>query len=249
MPRIFDNIEERLLPALQTTLGLAYRADFCVGYLNLRGWKELAPHIEPWPGGPGHCCRLLVGMQRPPDEQLRLALTNSDPLDRISNRVASDFKRALAEQLRRQLTLGMPTNDDETGLRQLARQIRAGKVQVRLFLRYPLHAKLYLLFRTDPINPVIGYLGSSNLTMAGLARQGELNVDVLDGDACSKLARWFDDRWQDRWSLDISQELVEIIEQSWAREEPIPPLPHLPQDGLPPLTRGTGRPGRVPSAP
>ena len=34
----------------------------------------------------------------------------------------------------------------------------------------------------DPVNPAIGFLGSSNLTLAGLSRQGELNVDVMDHD-------------------------------------------------------------------
>ena len=69
----------------------------------------------------------------------------------------------------------------------------------------------------------MGYLGSSNLTLAGLSRQGELNVDVVDADSCDKLEDWFEDRWNDRWCIDISKELVEIIEQSWAREELIPP--------------------------
>jgi len=94
---------------------------------------------------------------------------------------------------------------------------------VKLFLRHPLHAKLYLLFRPDPINPAVGYLGSSNLTFAGLSKQGELNVDVLDHDACQKLAKWFEERWNDHWCIDISDELANIIKESWAREEPIPP--------------------------
>jgi superfamily II DNA or RNA helicase len=109
------------------------------------------------------------------------------------------------------------------GLRRLAVQLKAHKVIVKLFLRHPLHAKLYLLFRPDPISPTIGYLGSSNLTFAGLAHQGELNIDVLDQDACQKLAQWFEERWEDRWCIDISKELLTIIEESWAREDTIPP--------------------------
>jgi superfamily II DNA or RNA helicase len=59
--------------------------------------------------------------------------------------------------------------------------------------------------------------------LAGLSKQGELNVDVLDHDACDKLAKWFEDRWNDRFCIDISKELVDIINESWARPEPIPP--------------------------
>jgi hypothetical protein len=106
---------------------------------------------------------------------------------------------------------------------QLAEQIRTKKLVVKVYLRHPLHAKLYLLHRQDANNPVTGFLGSSNLTLAGLAKQGELNVDVLEHDACNKLVDWFEDRWTDRWCIDISKELADIIDESWAGERLVPP--------------------------
>jgi len=218
MPRIFDNIEKQLLAALRETLNVSDRADFCVGYFNLRGWKQLDSHIEKWAGGKDNCYRLLVGMQRLPQEELISALSLVKADKEIDQQTALRIKKKLAEEFREQLTYGIPTNDDEAGLRRLAAQIKAKKVVVKLFLRHQLHAKLYLLFRPDPINPTIGYMGSSNLTFAGLAQQGELNIDVLDHDASQKLTKWFEDRWNDRWCLDISDDLVSIIEESWARD-------------------------------
>jgi superfamily II DNA or RNA helicase len=223
MPQIFDNIEKHLLTALSQAMGLSERADFCVGYFNLRGWRQVDSLVENWPGGDGHCCRLLVGMQQMPQDQLRSAMSLVGREEQIDQATAIALKRKLAQDFRDQLTIGIPTNADEEGLRRLAAQITTGKLVVKLFLRHPLHAKLYLLFRQDPLNPKIGYLGSSNLTLAGLSKQGELNVDVLDHDACDKLAKWFEDRWNDRFCIDISRELVDIINNSWARPEPIPP--------------------------
>ena len=223
MPRIFDNIDQQLLPALKETLELADHADFCVGYFNLRGWKSIAAHVDAWRGGEGECCRILVGMHRLPDDELRRAMRINKRGDGIDNRSALRMKRELARQFREQLTFGYPTREDEDGLRQLAHQIRDEKVKVKLFLKHSLHAKLYLIHRSDPINPIVGYLGSSNLTLAGLSKQGELNVDVLDSDACEKLKDWFKARWEDRWCIDISAELAAIIEESWAREEHVPP--------------------------
>ena len=79
------------------------------------------------------------------------------------------------------------------------------------------------MYRDDYNNPKTGYVGSSNLTLAGLLKQGELNVDVLEHDACDKLEKWFNDRWNENACIDISEELAGIIENSWAREELIPP--------------------------
>ena len=224
MPRIFDNLElgSSLLPALQGTLALSSRADFCVGYFNLRGWGGLAPYVDDWKNDDGPC-RVLIGMQRLPHEELREAFSLLDRPSGMDNQTAHRLRVQLAEQLSQQLTIGVPTNADERTLRQLAVQLRSKKVVVKLFLRHPLHAKLYLLFRDDPVNPIVGYLGSSNLTFAGLSGQGELNMDVLDHDAALKLKQWFEDRWSDRFCVDITDELLQIIEESWARETLIPP--------------------------
>ena len=223
MPRIFDNIEQKLLPALQDTLDVSYRADFCVGYFNLRGWRQIDARIEEWAGGPDYCCRLLVGMHRRPQDELRAAFGFLKNDERMDNKTAAKLKKELAQEFRHQLTIGAPTNEDEEGLRRLAAQIKAGKLVVKLFLRHPLHAKLYLLHRTDREVPIVGYMGSSNLTFSGLAGQGELNIDVVEQDASKKLDQWFKDRWNDHWCVDISQELVEIIDESWASEKLIPP--------------------------
>ncbi|MCB8951242.1 MAG: NgoFVII family restriction endonuclease [Ardenticatenales bacterium] len=223
MPKIFDNIERKLLPALQQTLEVSFRADFSVGYFNLRGWREIDKKVEEWTGGEGAQCRLLVGMHRRPQDELRAAFSFNQDGERIDNKTAVRLRQELAQEFREQLMVGAPTNADEAGLRRLAQQIREGKLCVKLFLRHPLHAKLYLLFRHDSITPIIGYTGSSNLTFSGLSGQGELNLDVVEQDAANKLADWFEQRWNDRWCVDISDELVEIIEESWAGERLIPP--------------------------
>ena len=222
MPKIFDNIENFLTKGLSDFLEVSYRSDFCVGYFNLRGWKEVADKIDSFSGEDDKKCRLLVGMQKHPEELLR-AYFSSEDSNEIDNQKANNLKKDLAKKFREQLTIGVPSEEDERGLRKLSTQIKKGKVVVKLFLKHTLHAKLYLAYRNDKINPVIGFVGSSNLTLAGLAKQGELNVDVLEQDAAIKLSIWFEDRWNDRWCIDISKELSEIVDTSWASELPYSP--------------------------
>src|SRR2546426_7856739 len=107
MPRIFDNIDKQLLPALRETLEVCDRADFCVGYFNLRGWKQIDSFIERWPGGDGNCCRLLVGMHRSPDEELRSALSVVHHEAGLDNQTVIRLRKKLAEEFRQQLTLGV----------------------------------------------------------------------------------------------------------------------------------------------
>jgi superfamily II DNA or RNA helicase len=225
MPKIYDNIENSLINGLTESLEVSKRADCCVGYFNLRGWKEVADQIDALSGQKvfegkdeyHRICRLLVGMQKLPVDILRDYFRTDDDYI-LDQSEAIKLKKRLAQEFKEQLTIGTPTDADELALRKLSQQMKDEKVVVKLHLKYPLHAKLYLAYSDDKRVPVVGFLGSSNLTLAGLVRQGELNIDVLEQDASNKLAKWFDDRWNERWCIEITKELIEIIDNSWAAD-------------------------------
>lgn len=218
--KIFDNIDQLLIDALLKTLHKARRADFCIGFFRLSGWGEVADAIDHFAGGDEDCCRVLIGMPESPDEELRRLQRQlrKGPVELDLAR-AAQLKSRVATEFRKQLVGMTPTNKDEVALKKLCQQIQDGKVKVRLHLSHNLHAKLYLAHREDADNPVTAYLGSSNLTMNGLRSQGELNTKITDPLDTEKLSEWFTDRWEDEWSVDISQDLLAALEESWAGEE------------------------------
>ena len=224
MPTIFDNIRVPLGDGLRNVLPGATAASFCVGYLNLRGWGQLADLVESLRGGDeSRACRLLVGMHRPPEEEMKSLARLQRGRQVLDGPTVARLKRRFTESFKQQLEFGVPTAEAETALRRLAAQLRARKVVLKAFLRHPLHAKLYLIERADPVTPLIGFVGSSNLTLAGLAQQGELNVDVVEQDAAQKLRDWFNDRWRDALAFDLTDELAALIESSWARTDLVRP--------------------------
>ena len=232
MARIYDNIDIKFTDGLRGIIentGVK-RVDFCVGYFNLRGWNLIVEQVDKLPGGyvyeDDKCrmrfCRLLIGMHRPDEDLIRSLYSHQETLP--DSEYVQRCKRQIAEDFRRQLLLGLPSAADEQTLRRLSVQLKEGKVCVKLYLKEPLHAKLYLAHRPDDnFNKIQAIMGSSNLTYAGLTRQGELNAEFADSDSAEKLARWFDDRWNERFCLDITEELARIIDESWAGDKIIPP--------------------------
>jgi superfamily II DNA or RNA helicase len=230
VPRIIDNLTLKLQPVLEETLLHSAALDACVGYFNLRGWASLVDAIDQLPTVPNRPpVRLIIGMRQvDPEHELRDQLRLAKRQEVMDQATAKRLQELAAADLRSQLSWGVPTATAESTLRNLRRQLMGGQVRVKLFLRHNLHAKLYLCHRNDPVNPRVGFVGSSNLTFSGLGGQGELNVDVMDQDSTEKLHSWFEARWSDRFSIDITDELIQIIGESWAADRVIKPyLIHL----------------------
>ena len=232
MARIYDNIDikfEEGLNDIITSQGVR-RADFCVGYFNLRGWDRVVEQVEQLEGdfvfegnkNEHRTCRLLVGMHQAPQELVRILYSGEDFTPDAD--LVQKAKRQIARDFRRQLLLGIPSKHDEWALRRLSAQLKSKKVVVKLSVKEPLHAKLYLAYRPeDRFNPILAIMGSSNLTYSGLTRQGELNAEFQDRDQAEKLRNWFEDRWNDNFCVDITEELIKAIDESWAAETLIPP--------------------------
>ena len=232
MSKIFDNIETMFKAGLHDILSNigVKRADFCVGYFNLRGWKNVAEDVGKLPGGDveekdargdavgvHRVCRLLVGMQRPNADLINeLYGFAKAPVD---HEQVKRWRRQVAMDFRRQLTFGIPTAEDEATLKLLRQQLVDEKVCVKLHLRHPLHAKLYIAHRQDNSNPVMSIMGSSNLTFSGMKGNGELNAEFGDFHDNEKYAKWFDDRWNDKFSVDITKDLIDALDASWASVE------------------------------
>jgi len=234
MARIYDNIDitfEQGLKDIISNQGVTH-VDFCVGYFNLRGWEIIANEIDRLTGeyvfeGDERIlrhCRLLIGMHRPPKEVIEELYPYSAETKSVDSEIAQRARRKIAVEFREQLMLGAPSARAEWALRRLSAQLKEKRVALKLYLRHPLHAKLYLAHRPgDHFNKIQAIMGSSNLTYSGLSREGELNAEFGDSDSAEKLARWFEKRWEDYFCIDISADLIEVIDSSWASEVHIPP--------------------------
>ena len=234
MPNIYDNITD------DTRLGLALRdsltdfdtVDVATGYIDLRGWSNMADILDskPAPDGARATARVLVGMVAPSDSQQLLDSLQDQVQPPEYGADIHDRERALIRRdqlvahLRNQLMRGLATTEGQATLQTLKRQLRDGVVSMKVFTEKPLHGKTYIFHAPSKKHGSRwAYVGSSNLTGAGLHRNLELNIDVQDSDATSKLATWFDERWTDPFSLDITAEIIELIEESWADEsQPTP---------------------------
>ncbi len=228
MTTIFDNIDEQLGERLVATFEASRRLDAAVGYFNLRGWGDLSRVLDERSPEEYPIARVMVGMTLTDHhhrvlEHLQGGVDETEPEPEIDRTEARSRRELALLRFRQQLMRGIPTDADLRALHLMRKHLADGRLRVKLFTRRPMHAKAYICHRNDIASPIVGYVGSSNLTMAGLKHQYELNVDVLDGDAAKKLARWFDDRWEDQFSLDITEDLIRLIDDSWASERLVDP--------------------------
>jgi hypothetical protein len=164
---------------LRKTLVSDRRADCCIGSFNLRGWDLLLDRVEQLPGGwlgenseygGTYFCRVLIGMQKMPmAEREEYFSEHKTPID---NAAANAKKKEITADVRKQLTIGIPTNRDEATLKKLSLQLHSRKVVVKLHLAFPLHAKRYLAYRRIITPLLLVFWGAATSPLRDLQSRG-----------------------------------------------------------------------------
>ncbi len=234
MSKIIDNSSGNTLNlALKKAIYTAESVDICVGYFNVRGWNQVADSLDSVRASKSkEPVRLLVGMavseqhsQKKFFEQDFKLDDDVENLDFISaQRRSEDAVRDFAEQL----TWGLPSKSGQAAVRGLLADLKAGTVVIKFAARRRLHAKLYLCHAAGAAEAFTAFVGSSNFTTSGLVSSGELNLEETDREKGIELAAWFENHWNDIFSIDVTERLIEVLEQSWAVEpNPSPRSIHL----------------------
>lgn len=225
---IIDNRQERLVDHIQRILPSSARAKFAVGYFFLSGLEALGRGLDSIEE-----LRLLIGntttartIEQLAEGYRRLELVEeAAEKRRLAKR--SDRKQSAertAENLRQTVEVMDQTDGAEALVVSLARMVEQGRLKVRVYTKGRLHAKAYIFdySQPNPGNEGIAIVGSSNLTLAGIRDNTELNVLVHDnGNPLApgqgnhaKLTEWFETLWNE--SDDFAPQLMAELSQSWA---------------------------------
>lgn len=225
---IIDNRAQKLVDHINRILATTDTARFAVGYFFVSGLESLARNLDGLKE-----LRVLIGntTNRETLEQLaegyRRLETVQQELEKARYPKRVDIRQiaaATAENVRHTLEVMDQTDASAETVTTLIRLIEAKRLKVKVYTKGRLHAKAYI-FTYGAVydlfgNPLprnergIAIVGSSNLTLAGVTSNTELNVIVPGNANHDILCDWFDELWDE--AEDFDTELMQEMRQSWA---------------------------------
>ena len=107
------------------------------------------------------------------------------------------------------------TTTDKTVVEILIEMMKSKQLEVRVYPKEKLHAKAYIFQPKDKgFAQGMGIVGSSNLSLAGIFHNSELNLKTYNPPDVNQLLDWFDELWKD--GLEFTEDFDLIFENSWA---------------------------------
>ena len=203
--KFFTNEPERdLYGKFQSLMrGNANYFDILVGYFRASGFFRMCDaleHVEK--------IRVLVGLN----------------VDKLTAQVSTAAaKKNFCTAVKKEFDASDISANVERGTRKFVEWLRCGKIELKIYPKAPLHAKVYILREkfsdvTDGDNVITG---SSNFSEAGLVNNLEFNIELKDFDDVQFSLDKFNQLWQD--GEPLSEDFIDTIERrTWLRDDITP---------------------------
>lgn len=151
-------------------------------------------------------------------------------IDRANNEIAFDklttkeAKEAFNEDVVNEFEKSETNASIEQGVRTFIEWLRNGKLEMRMYVDAPIHAKVYIMRKDmDKTPDIYGSVitGSSNFSEAGLQNNLEFNVELKDSRDVQFALEKFEDLWAK--SVPVTDEYIEAVEKkTWLRNDITP---------------------------
>ncbi|MEM1577975.1 MAG: helicase-related protein [Candidatus Pacearchaeota archaeon] len=228
-PDIIDNSKIKLVDVLKEKISISKKARFAVGWLFLTGFKELRNEIDKL-----EKLEILAGSRtnRQTAELMLLEKkwerTVKDTLEKTRYLPKNERQKILEEEFRglmNDLSYIKPTKENIEFLRWFLEKLREGKIEIRIYYKEPLHAKLYLFeYKDRKYGNGEAIVGSSNFSVSGFELNTELNVRVLGDNNFEFLSQWFEKLWQESEKTEFTSLTQKAIENCWAFNKEVTPF-------------------------
>ncbi len=191
--------------------------DVLVGYFRTSGFFKLYPALTDVKK-----MRVLVGLNVDNKtieiiEQAKTELSS----EVISTKKAKDM---LEQAIINELENSDDLSDIEKGVRTFVDWLKSGKIEMRMYTKAAIHAKLYIIRKDPSLSPDFAgsvITGSSNFSLAGLKNNLEFNVELRDDSDREFAQEKFNELWDE--STDIKDLYIETVsEKTWLRDNITP---------------------------
>ncbi len=191
--------------------------DILVGYFRTSGFfkmKDAMKDVEK--------IRILVGLNVDKYtvkiiDKANMELTYGAPTEKQA-------KESFADSIEKEFEETEPTSEIEQGVRTFIEWLKIGKLELRMYVEAPIHAKVYIMRKDmqktpDTFGSVI--TGSSNFSEAGLQNNLEFNVELKDSRDVQFALEKFEELWNK--SVPITEDYVAAVEhKTWLRNDITP---------------------------
>ncbi len=137
-------------------------------------------------------------------------LSNIDAINEYKENLTTEFEKS------------NDTEEVEEGVNQFIELIKNGKLELRLYTKQPIHAKVYIM-RDFEDSPDFGRVitGSSNFSKSGLVNNLEFNVELKNSADINFALEKFEELWKE--SVEINEECISTIEhKTWIKSDITP---------------------------